>query len=138
MKDVQHLSYCCYCCWVTSVVSDSVRPHRWQPTRLPVPGILLARTLEWVAISLSNAGKWKVKVKLLSRVRVSDPMDCSLPGSSVHGIFQVLAIREIQIKTSVKYYYYTHMRVTKIRNTENIECWHGYRETESLTLLIGM
>ena len=38
-----------------SVVSDSVRPHRWQPTRLPVPGILQARTLEWVAISFSNA-----------------------------------------------------------------------------------
>ena len=29
---------CCYCCcWVTSVVSDSVWPHRWQPTRLPCP-----------------------------------------------------------------------------------------------------
>ena len=30
-------------------------PHRRQPTRLPVPGILQARTLEWVAISFSNA-----------------------------------------------------------------------------------
>ena len=28
---------CCCCCWVASVVSDSVRPHRWQPTRLPYP-----------------------------------------------------------------------------------------------------
>ena len=35
-----------------------------------VPGILQARTLEWVAISFSNACKWKVKVKLLSRVRL--------------------------------------------------------------------
>ena len=34
----------------------------------PVPGILQARTLEWAAISFSNAWKWKVKVKLLSRV----------------------------------------------------------------------
>ena len=33
----------------------------------PIPGILQARTLEWVAISFSNAGKWKVKVKSLSR-----------------------------------------------------------------------
>ena len=41
---------CCCCCQVASVMSDSVRPHRWQPTRLPVPGILQARTLEWVAI----------------------------------------------------------------------------------------
>ena len=36
----------------------------------PVPGILQARTLEWVAISFSNACKGKVKVKLLSRVRL--------------------------------------------------------------------
>ena len=55
---------------VTSVVSDSVRPHRRQLTRLPAPGILQARTLEWVAISFSNAWKWKVEGKLLSRVRL--------------------------------------------------------------------
>ena len=47
-----------------------MRPHRWQPTRLPHPWILQARTLEWVAISFSNAWKWKVKVKSLSRVRL--------------------------------------------------------------------
>ena len=35
-----------------------------------VPGVLQARTLEWVAISFSNAWKWKVKVKLLSRVQL--------------------------------------------------------------------
>ena len=45
---------CCCCCYVALVVSDSVRPHRRQPTRLPIPGILQARTLEWVAISFSN------------------------------------------------------------------------------------
>ena len=55
-------------CYVTSVVSDSVWPHRRQPTRFPVPGILQARTLEWVAIAFSNAWKWKVKVKSLSHV----------------------------------------------------------------------
>ena len=42
-----------------------------SPQGSPVPGILQARTLEWVAISFSNAWKWKVKVKLLSRVRPS-------------------------------------------------------------------
>ena len=41
-----------------------------SPPGSPVPGILQARTLEWVAISFSNAGKWKVKVKSLSRVRL--------------------------------------------------------------------
>ena len=42
-----------------------------SPPGSPVPGILQARTLEWVAISFSNAGKWKVKVKSLSHVRPS-------------------------------------------------------------------
>ena len=41
-----------------------------SPPGFPIPGILQARTLEWVAISFSNAWKWKEKVKLLSRVRL--------------------------------------------------------------------
>ena len=41
-----------------------------SPPGSPIPGILQARTLEWVAVSFSNAWKWKVKVKLLSRVRL--------------------------------------------------------------------
>ena len=53
-----------------SVVSDSVWPHRRQPPGSPVPGILQARTLEWVAISFSSAWKWEVKVKSFSRVRL--------------------------------------------------------------------
>ena len=44
-------------------------PVDGSPPGSPVPGILQARTLEWVAISFSNAWKWKVKVKSLSRVR---------------------------------------------------------------------
>ena len=60
---------CCYCCcYVASALSNSVRPRRRQPTRPRVPGILQARVLEWVAISSSNAWKWKVKVKSLSGV----------------------------------------------------------------------
>ena len=43
-------------------------PTDGSPSGSPVPGILQARTLEWVAISFSNAWKWKVKVQLLSRV----------------------------------------------------------------------
>ena len=45
-------------------------PRDGGPPGSPVPGILQARTLEWVAISFSNAWKWKVKVKSLSRVRI--------------------------------------------------------------------
>ena len=43
-------------------------PRDGSPPSSPVPGILQARTLEWVAISFSNAWKWKVKVNLLSLV----------------------------------------------------------------------
>ena len=45
-------------------------PIDGSPPGTPVPGILQARTLEWVAISSSNAWKWKVKVKSLSRVQL--------------------------------------------------------------------
>ena len=68
-------------------------PIDGSPPGSTVLGILQARTLEWVAISFSNAWKWKVKVKSESVVAqlcptLSDPMDYSPPGSSVHGIFQ--------------------------------------------------
>ena len=43
-------------------------PINGSPPGSPVPGILQAKTLEWVAISFSNVWKWKVKVKSLSRV----------------------------------------------------------------------
>ena len=45
-------------------------PIDGSPPGFSVPGILQARTLEWVAISLSNAWKWKVKVNSLSSVRL--------------------------------------------------------------------
>ena len=45
-------------------------PRNGSPPGSPIPGILQVRTLEWVAISFSNVGKWKVKVKSISRVRL--------------------------------------------------------------------
>ena len=45
-------------------------PIDGSPTGSAIPGILQARTLEWVAISFSSAWKWKVKVKSLSRARL--------------------------------------------------------------------
>ncbi|KAI4543104.1 hypothetical protein MJG53_006056 [Ovis ammon polii x Ovis aries] len=64
-------------------------PIDGSPPGSPVPGILQARTLEWVAHFLLQC----VKVKSESEVAQScqtlrDPVDCSPPGSSVHGIFQ--------------------------------------------------
>ena len=79
-------------------------PIDGSPPGSPVPGILPARTLEWDAISFSNAWKWKVKsesevVQLCPTL--SDPMDCSLPGSSVHGIFQARVLEWGAIAFSV-------------------------------------
>ena len=76
-------------------------PIDGSPPGSPVPVILQARTLEWVAISFSNAWKWKVKVKPLSHVQLSDPMDCSLPGTSVHGIFQARVLEWVAIAFSL-------------------------------------
>ena len=50
-----------------------------SPPGFPVPGILQVRTLEWVAISFSNAWKWKVKVKSLSPVRL-----CTTPWTAAY------------------------------------------------------
>ena len=64
-------------------------PRDGSPPGSAVPGILQARTLEWVATSFSNA--WKVKSEsefTQSCPTLSNPMDCSVPGSSIHGIFQ--------------------------------------------------
>ena len=58
-------------------------PIDGSPSGSPIPGILQARTVEWVAISFSNA-----REVAQSCPTPSDPMDRSLPGSSVHGIFQ--------------------------------------------------
>ena len=76
-------------------------PIDGSPPGSPIPGILQARTLEWVAISFSNAWKCKVKVKSLSRVRLlATPMDCSPPGSSFHGIFQARVLEWVAISFS--------------------------------------
>ena len=70
------------------VMSDSVRPHRWQPTRLPRP---------WDSPGKNSGVGFHfplqcMKVKNESEVpqlcpTPRDPIDCSLPGSSVHGSF---------------------------------------------------
>ena len=59
-----------------------------SPSGFSIPGILQARTLEWLAISFSNAGKWSESEVAQSCPTLSNPMDHSLPGSSVHWIFQ--------------------------------------------------
>ena len=67
-----------------------------SPPGSPIPGILQARTLEWVAISFSNVWKWSAQ----SCLTLSDLMDCSLLGSSVHGIFQASVLEWVAIAFS--------------------------------------
>ena len=68
----------------------------------PVPGILQARTLEWVAISFSNCMKVKSQSEVAqSCPTLSNPMDYSPPGSSVHGIFQARVLEWGAITFSV-------------------------------------
>ena len=63
-----------HCGWYTAAAKSlqscptPCNPIDGSPPGSPIPGILQARTLEWVAISFSNAWKWKVKGKALSRV----------------------------------------------------------------------
>ena len=75
------------CC--ASVVSDSVRPHRWQPTRLlclrDSPGNNTGVGCHFLLQCMKVKSQSEVAQ---SRPTLSDPMDCSLPGSSVHRIFQ--------------------------------------------------
>ena len=64
-------------------------PIDCNPPGSPIPGILQARTLEWVAISFLQCMKMKSEREVTqSCPTLSDPMDCNPPGSSIHGIFQ--------------------------------------------------
>ena len=74
---------------VTSVVSDSVRPHKRQPTRLPHPWDSPGKNTGVGCHFLLQCMKVKSESEVAqSRLTLSDPMDCSLLGSSIHGIFQ--------------------------------------------------
>ena len=70
-------------------MSDSVRPHRRQPTRLPCPWDSPGKNTRVGCHFLLQCMKVKSESEVAqSCPTVSDPMDCSLTGSSVHGIFQ--------------------------------------------------
>ena len=70
-------------------MSDSVRPQRWQPTRLPHPWDSPGKNTGVGCHFLLQCMKVKSESEVAqSCPTLSDPMDCSLQGSSVHGIFQ--------------------------------------------------
>ena len=66
-----------------------MRPHRWQPTRLPRPWDSPGKNTGVGCHFLLQCMKVKSESEIAqSCLTLCDPMDCSLPGSSVHGIFQ--------------------------------------------------
>ena len=80
---------CCCCCQVASVVSDSVRPHRRQPMRLPRPWDSPGKNTGVGCHFLLQCMKAKSESEVAqSCPTLSDPMDCGAAGSSVYGIFQ--------------------------------------------------
>ena len=86
------------CCEVASVLSNSVQPQRWQPTRLPRPWDAPGKSTGVGCYFLLQC----MKVKRESEVAQScptlcDPMDCSLQGSSVHGIFQARVLEHCRL-----------------------------------------
>ena len=80
LKDNCFINFAVFCqssTWISHAAAKSLQscltlcdPIDESPPGSPAPGILQARTLEWVAISFSNAWKWKVKVKSLSHARL--------------------------------------------------------------------
>ena len=91
----------CCCCYVTSVVSDSVRPHRRQPTRLlcpwDSPGKNTGVGCHFLLQCMNVKSESEVSQSCLT---LSNPMDYSLPGSSVHGILQARILEWVAISFS--------------------------------------
>ena len=94
-------------------------PIDGSPPGSPVPGILQARTLEWVAISFSNAWKWKVKVKSLSHIRLfktpwtaayQAPHPWDFPGKSTGVGCHCLSVSLMEI------YYRNHLAMPRLNS----------------------
>ena len=89
---------CCCCCYVALVMSDSVWPHRWQPTRPHCPWDSPGKNTGVGCHFLLQCMKVKSESEVAqSCPTLSDPMDCSLPGSFIHGIFQARVLEWVAI-----------------------------------------
>ena len=82
---------------------DSVQPHRQQPTRLPCPWDSPGKNTGVGYLFLLQCMKVKSESEsevAQSCLTLSNPMDCSLPGSSVHRIFQARTLEQVAISFS--------------------------------------
>ena len=98
---------CCCCCLVTSVVSDSVQPHRRQPTRLPCPWDSPGKNTGVGCNFLLQC------MKVKSEPTLPNPMDCSPPQSSIHGISQARVLEWGAIAFSRKTSTYALLTMSK-------------------------
>ena len=81
------------CCQVAAVMSDSVRPHGLQPTRLLHPWDSPGKNTGVGCHFLLQCRKVVSESEVTqSCLTLSNPMDCSLPGSSIHGIFRATVL----------------------------------------------
>ena len=111
MKLKTNIKKCCFCCYIASVVSDSVRAHRRQPTRLPHPWDSPGRNTGVGCHFLLQCMKVKSKSKVAqSCLTLCNPMDCSLQGSSIHGIFQARVLKWVAISFSIKKWYLINLK----------------------------
>jgi len=104
-------------------VSDSVQPQRRQPTRLPCPWDSPGNNTGVGCHFLLQCMKVESESEVAqSCLTVSDPMDCSLPGSSVHGIFQARVLSLKSDKRDVLPGIYNKFKyIHLINSTKNIE-----------------
>ena len=99
----QRICCCCCCCSVASVVAGSVRPHRRQPTRLPRPWDSPGKNTGVGCHFLLQCMKVKREREVAqSCPTLNDPMDCSPPDFSIHGIFQARVLEWGAIAFSAK------------------------------------
>ena len=95
-------------------MSDSVRPHIWQPTRHPCPWDSSGKNTGVGCHFLLQCMKVKSEGEVSrSGPTLSDPMDCRLPGSSVHGILQARVLEWSAIALSQKNIYFCFIDYTK-------------------------
>ena len=89
------------CCYVTSVVSNSVRHHRRQPTRLPRPWDSPGKNTGVCCHFLLQCMKVKSESEVTqSCLTFCNPMDCSPPDFSVHGILQARILEWVDMPSS--------------------------------------
>ena len=119
-------------------MSDSVQPHRRQPTRLPRPWDSPGKNTGVGCHFLLQCMKLKSESEVSqSCPTLSDPMDCSLPGSSAYGIFQARvlewgAIESPNSSHGILAYHFSLSCVSKFlfENVNELAHLMGFREHE--------